>query len=312
MKKTMLITGAAGFIGHFLVKEFCDDYNVICMIRPMGNTDRLKDYLDKVKIIQHNLSLPFNPLMVDDVDVILHAGGNPSSAISIDKPIQTAYENVLGTVHMLELARAKKVEHFVFYGAAESYGQLLGVSEPESSPYDCYSPYAASKASGSEFTAAYSRSYGIKASVINIANTFGERCQEDRFPIVAMKKILAGENVPFYSANGVGSGRRWFHAHDVALHTRFILDNQKEDFEKWNSSGREFMSNLVFANQLAKVMQKPLKWESRSLDPNSHAAKLYSNNIDPDKLYFNGYKEKYSFEERLSQMWEWYKMSISS
>lgn len=310
MKPTMLITGAAGFIGHFLVKEFCDDYNVIALVRPNGNIERLEEFKDKVKIVYKNivtidLDIDF---IEDDIDVILHAAGNPSSASSFGDRISVVYDNVLGTVNLLEYAKRKDVPRFVYYGAAESYGRLRNTAEPIGVPYDCYSPYAASKAAGEEFCSAYSKSYGIKISIVHIANTFGERCQHSRFPIVAMKNIMNNQPVQLVATDGHIGGRRWLHAHDVALHTRFILDTQTEDFEKWNSAGREYMSNLVFAVQLAKVMNKDLEYNIVSVHPNSHTAQLIFNSIEPDKLYFYGYEEKFTFEQRLSQMWEWYKM----
>lgn len=310
MKPTMLITGAAGFIGHFLVKEFCDDYDVIALVRPNGNIERLEEFKDKIKIVYKDIvTIDLDVDFIDDdIDIILHAAGNPSSASSFGNRTSVVYDNVLGTVNLLEYAKRKDVPRFVYYGAAESYGRLRNTAEPIGVPYDCYSPYAASKAAGEEFCSAYSKSFGIKISIVHIANTFGERCQHSRFPIVAMKNIMNNQPVQLVATDGHIGGRRWLHAHDVALHTRFILDTQTEDFEKWNSAGREYMSNLVFAVQLAKVMNKDLEYNIVSVHPNSHTAQLIFNSIDPDKLYFCGYEEKFTFEQRLSQMWEWYKM----
>jgi nucleoside-diphosphate-sugar epimerase len=313
MKPNMLITGAAGFIGHFLVKEFCDDYNVICLVKPHGNTDRLKEFSSKIKIVTKDIAtVDLNVDFIDeDIDVILHAAGNPSSASSFNNRIDVVHTNVLGTVNLLEYAKRKGVPRFVYYGAAESYGRLRDTAEPLGTPYDCYSPYAASKASGEEFCSAYSKSFGIKTSIIHIANTFGERCQKNRFPVVAMKQIMNNEPVHLVATDGHIGGRRWLHAHDVALHTRFILDNQQLEFEKWNSAGREYMSNLVFLVHLAKVMGKEFNYNIASVHPESHTAQLMFNNIDPDKLYFCGYKEKFTIGERLQQTYDWYTMNPS-
>lgn len=312
MKPTMLITGAAGFIGHNLVREFCNDYNVICLVRPNGNNDRLNDYASKIKIVEQDIiNLSSSVDIFDDIDVILHAAGNPSSASSFDDRIDVVYTNVLGTVNLLEYAKRKGVPRFVYYGAAESFGRLRDTAEPLGTPYDCYSPYAASKASGEEFCSAYSKSFGIKVSVVHIANTFGERCQKNRFPVVAMKQIMNNEPVQLVATDGHIGGRRWLHAHDVALHTRFILDNQQVQFEKWNSAGREYMSNLVFVVHLAKVMGKDFSYDIKSVHPESHTAQLIFNNIDPDKLYFCGYEDKFTLEERLKQTYEWYTMNPS-
>ena len=93
MKPTMLITGAAGFIGHHLVKEFVDDYNVICLVRPNGLVDRLKEFEDKIKIVYQNIvNIDLDVDFIDeDIDVILHAAGNPSSASSFGDRIGILY-----------------------------------------------------------------------------------------------------------------------------------------------------------------------------------------------------------------------------
>ena len=122
---------------------------------------------------------------------------------------------------------------------------------------------------------------------------------------------MNNQPVQLVATNGHIGGRRWFHAHDVALHTRFVINNQEEDFEKWNSAGREYMSNLVFVVQLAKVMGKEFQYNINAVHPHSHTAQLIFNNIDPDKLYFCGYEDTFTFDERLSQMVEWYKMNPS-
>ena len=314
--KKMLITGATGFIGHNLVEEFINDYKIICLVRPgTKNLERLYPWYDKITIIDHDIRNKINiekhSSLLLNIDVILHAAGNPSSASSLNDPTSVVHDNVVGTINLLELARETGVSKFVYYGAAESFGPNNFASKPfsEEAPYNSVSPYGASKASGAEFCISYSKSFGVPVSIINIANTFGERSQSNRLPVVVIRNILNHQTTKFTIQGGVVGGRNWFHAADLALHTRFILDNQKTTCEKWNSSGNWFRSNLVIALDIAKCMDADLDYELVEGDLTNHQTSMLFNSISPKKLYDSGYKDKFTYEERLKQTVEWYKMN---
>lgn len=314
--KKMLITGATGFIGHHLVEEFINDYQIICLVRPgTKNLERLYPWYDKITIIDHDIRNKINiekySTLLLNVDVVLHAGGNPSSASSLNDPTSVVHDNVVGTINMLEFARVAGVRNFVYYGAAESFGPSESINKPfsQDDPYNCISPYGASKASGAEFCAAYSKAYEVPVSIVNIANTFGERSQTNRLPVVIIRNILNHETTKFITHGGVIGARNWFHAADVALHTRFIIDNQKTYFEKWNSSGNACRDNLSLALDIAAIMGTNLSYELVEGDPDEHQTSMLINSISPKKLYERGYKDKFTFFERLIQTVNWYKMN---
>ena len=121
--KTALITGANGFIGHYLVEEFLKDHRVICVVRPgTTNMDRLKDFVGRVEIVEHDIKNPSTVL--PKADIILHAGANPSAADSISNPTASIMDNVLGTLNLLEHARHTGVDRFVYYSSGEVYGPV--------------------------------------------------------------------------------------------------------------------------------------------------------------------------------------------
>ncbi len=312
--KKMLITGATGFIGHHLVEEFIKDFHIICLIRPgTKNLERLYSWYDKITIIDHDIRNKINVekhTSLSNVDIVLHAGGNPSSAFSLNDPVTVVYDNVVGTINLLEFARAAGVSNFVYYGAAESFGPNKTFKTPfsEDDSYNSISPYGASKASGAEFCSAYSKFYEMTVSIINIANTFGERSQSNRLPVVIIKNILNKQTTKLVTHNGVVGGRNWFHAADVALHTRFILDNQKTKFEKWNSSGNFFRPNLSLALDIAEIMDSTFLYELVEGD-SKHQTSMLINSISSSKLYEYGYEDKISYTDRLIQTVNWYKMN---
>lgn len=306
--KTVLITGGAGFIGHFLVKKFIKDYKVICIIRP-GTTslNRLTECKDQITFIEHDIKLSCNHLydQLKDVSIILHAGANPSSESSIHDPVSVVLDNVVGTTHLLELARKLNLERFVYYSAAEVFGPITpGTDSSEDDRYNSNSPYSASKAGGEEMCLAYSNTFGVPISVIHITNTFGERCQANRYPVIALKKILNNEQIKIHigTDQSIG-GRRWFYAGDVADHTEFILHAQKTICEKWNSAGEIFINNLNFARIIADHLGKKLECEYIPIDRPGHD--LYFS-VSPNKLYNHGWVPALTTEQKLRNTVDWY------
>lgn len=302
--KTVLITGANGFIGHYLVEEFLKDHRVICVVRPGStNMERINHMLDRVTVLEHDIKNSCRHL--PPADIILHAGANPSSADSLSDPTASVMDNVLGTLNLLEHARHTGVEKFVYYSSAEVFGPIsIGQDSQPNDAYNSNSPYAAGKAAGEELCLAYANSFNVPASIIHINNTFGPRCQSNRLPVIIIRKLLNNETVDIHvGANNIIGGRRWFYAGDVASHTRFILNKQTARCEKWNSAGRKFINNLDFAQLIAQSMGKDLRYRSVPIDRPGHDLCF---SVDPGKLYDLGWSEPVSFEQRLAQTVNWY------
>ena len=307
--KTVLITGSTGFIGHFLVREYLKDHKVICLIRPgTTNMARLEDIKDQLTFIEHDLKQNYDSIIdqIKDVNIILHCGGNPSSQDSLNNPVAVVEDNVIGTVQLLEAARKLQLERFFFYGAGEVFGNIAkGTDSLETDPYNSISPYAASKAGAEELCVAYSHAFGIPVSITHIANTFGQRSQANRLPVIAIRKILNDEPLTIHvGSDGNIGGRRWFHAANVALHTRFIIENQKTLCEKWNSAGERYISNLEFAKMIASILGKKLQYNLEPITRQGHDP--YISNT-PSKIYAAGWAEPISMLDRLKETVEWYK-----
>ena len=304
----MLITGGAGFIGQFLVRKFVDSYKVICIVRDTTDLSRLADLKDRVIFVNHNIQDSYNSILehLKDVSIILHAGANPSSESSIKDPVSVVIDNVLGTTHLLELARKLSITRFVYYSAAEVFGPITpGSDSKEDDRYWSNSPYAASKAGGEELCLAYSNTFDIPVSVIHITNTFGERCQTNRYPVVAIRKILNNMSIDIHvGANNSIGGRKWFYAGDVADHTEFVLASQETKCEKWNSAGTRFISNLEFAEIIADQLGKELSINYIPIDRPGHD--LYFS-VTANKLYEQGFVSTLSTEDKLRRTVDWYK-----
>jgi dTDP-glucose 4,6-dehydratase len=260
--------------------------------------------INHVEIVEHDIKNPCVDLPA--VDIILHAGANPSAADSLNNPTASVMDNVLGTLNLLEYARNTGVERFVYYSSAEVFGPIpIGQDSQATDAYNSNSPYAASKAAGEELCVSYANSFGIAVSIIHINNTFGPRCQSNRLPVIIMRQLLAGQTINLHvGTDGVIGGRRWLYAGDVAGHTRFILQVQSILCEKWNSAGSRFIDNLEFAQKIARLMDLELLYKLVPIDRPGHDL-CYS--IDPSKLYDLGWQEPAAIDQRLAHTIQWYR-----
>lgn len=310
MKQKILVTGAAGFLGHFLVAEFIKDHDVVCLVRPKSkNLARLSQFSDKITFIEHDIREPYHNLRktLESVKIILHAAGNPSAESSVQNPIASVLDNTLGTAQILELAKQLDLRRFVYYSAGEIFGEVpIGVESGENDCYNSLTPYSASKAGGEELCVAYNKCFGVPVSILHVSNTFGEMCQTNRFPTIAIRKILRDELLTIHiNSDQSLSGRKWMHASNVAEHTRFVIENQNLSCEKWNSSGNYYITNLELAQLIAKILKKDLRCDFLPLNRQGHQNAIMS----ASKLYDAGYSEKISMIDKLTATVEWYKQN---
>jgi len=185
VKKTVLITGGAGFIGSHLCELFlCKGYKVICVDNLItGKLSNIKHLLKDrdFSFIRHNVSEYID--IKKPVHYILHFA-SPASPIDYLKfPIQTLKVGSLGTHNALGLAKAKKAR-FLLASTSEVYGDPLINPQPESywgnvNPIGPRGVYDESKRFAEAITMAYHRYHNIDTRIVRIFNTYGERMREE-------------------------------------------------------------------------------------------------------------------------------------
>lgn len=184
MRKTVLITGGAGFIGSHLCELFLGkDYKVICLDNLItGKLSNISGLLKNknFKFIKHNVSEYIN--IKKEVRCVLHFASPASPIDYLKYPIQTLKVGSLGTHNALGLAKAKKAK-FLLASTSETYGDPLVNPQPESywGNVNCIGPrgvYDEAKRFAEAITMAYYRIHKIDTKIVRIFNTYGERMRE--------------------------------------------------------------------------------------------------------------------------------------
>jgi dTDP-glucose 4,6-dehydratase len=308
---TVLITGARGFVGHALVQQILDNtnWNIICVNRnslPQKH-DRLAHlHSSRITYITHNIQEPMPN--VGAVDYVLHAGGNPSAADCLANPHSAIQDNIVGTANLLDWARTQPIKRFVLFSTAEVFGPGQGQDFTSTDRFNSNNPYAASKASAEELCSAYQVSYGVPCYAVRLINTFGARCQPQRFPVLAIRKMLQDSpDFKLHTINGQISSRRWFHIDDMASQVLFLLQlkNYRPELSmgRFNLAGPKEINNLELLQMISDATGKLFNYELVPSDRSGHDITLP---ISPDLIYQLGWQDSYTIEERMQQTVKWY------
>ena len=295
MKRSIIITGGAGFIGSHVVRLFVNkypDYRIICVdkLTYAGNLENLKDLEDKpnykfVKLDICDFDAVLALIKEENVDGIIHLAAESHVDRSIKDPFTFAKTNVLGTLSLLQAARLswepKGYDGCRFYHIStdEVYGALEmthpeGVKPPfstrasgehhlaygekfftEDMKYMPHSPYSAAKASSDHFVRAFHDTYGMPVVVTNCSNNYGPYQFPEKLIPLFINNIRHRKPLPVY---GKGENvRDWLYVEDHARAIDLIFHEGK-DGETYNIGGFNEWKNIDVIRLLISTVDRQL------------------------------------------------------
>ena len=325
MKKTILITGGAGFIGSHVVRLFVNkypEYRIVNLdaLTYAGNLENLKDIeaapnytfvkADIVDADQMNkVFAEYRP------DGVIHLAAESHVDRSITDPLAFVRTNVIGTVNLLMAARELWKDNmdgkrFYHVSTDEVYGSLgeTGLFT-ETTPYDPNSPYSASKASSDHFVRAYGETYGLPYVLTNCSNNYGPNHFPEKLIPLFINNIITKKALPVY-----GDGkytRDWLYVIDHARAIDLVFHEGK-NHETYNIGGFNEWQNIDLIKVLCGIMDRKLN------RPEGESAKLITYvkdrpghdlryAIDASKINKElGWSPSVTFEQGLEKTIDWY------
>ena len=325
MSKKILITGGAGFIGSHVVRLFVNQYPQYQIVNfdaltYAGNLENLRDIesAPNYHFFKGDITVPqeieaaFQQFGITDV---IHLAAESHVDRSIHSPIDFVLTNVVGTVHLLNVAKqfwASDLENHLFYHVStdEVYGTLgeTGLFT-EQTPYDPRSPYSASKASSDHFVRAYHETYHLRTLVSNCSNNYGPFHFPEKLIPLMIRNILHQQPLPVYG-DGLYT-RDWLFVKDHARGIDTVFHKGVVG-ETYNIGGFNEWKNINIVHLVCGIMDEKLgreKGTSQQLirfvkDRPGHDRRYA---IDATKINRElGWKPSVTFEEGIVETIDWY------
>ncbi len=260
-RRTIIITGGAGFIGSHVVRLFVTkypEYQIINLdaLTYAGNLENLKDIEDAPNYVFEKVNILDVPELERvfssyPPDGVIHLAAESHVDRSIASPLDFVYTNVVGTVNLLNAAKKQwsenaqpstlnaqrstpnaprstsNAQRFYHVSTDEVYGALGDTGLfTETTPYDPNSPYSASKAASDHFVRAYGETYHLPIVVSNCSNNYGPYHFPEKLIPLFINNIINNKPLPVYG-DGLYT-RDWLFVKDHAVAIDLVFHKAKE------------------------------------------------------------------------------------
>ena len=327
-----LVTGAAGFIGFFVVQRLCEQGHQVIGI------DNLNDYYDvnlkhaRLAELADIKAFTFVELDLADregmaelfkkeqFNRVIHLAAQAGVRYSIDNPMAYADSNLVGHLAVLEGCRHNKVEHLVYASSSSVYGLNAKVPFSTSDSVDHpISLYAATKKSNELMSHTYSHLYGVPTTGLRFFTVYGPWGRPDMALFKFTKKIVEGDEIDVYNN---GDMRRDFtYIDDIVEGIIRIQDVIPQPNADWQvESGNAATSsapyrvfnigngNPVKLTEFIESLETSLGVEAKQNLMPMQPGDVYQTYAEVEDLFTaTGYKPKMSVKQGVQNFVDWYK-----
>lgn len=271
MSKALLITGGAGFIGSNFIQYYQRKYPQQQIINVdkltyAGSLDNLAEVENKENYHfihgdiadAQTVTAIFNQY---DIEGVIHFAAESHVDRSIDDASPFIDTNVVGTLNLLQAARADWEEkgelhkrRFHQISTDEVYGSLGESGKfTEETPYDPRNPYSASKAGANFLVKSFGYTYGMNVIISSCSNNYGPRQHEEKLLPTIIHHALANEPIPIY---GDGKNiRDWLYVEDHCKAIDMVY-HQGKTMEIYNVGGDNEQENKTITNLICQVLDE--------------------------------------------------------
>lgn len=317
-QSTVLVTGAAGFIGSHLVERllgqgrrvvgldnFCDFYDPAAKRRNVAGFEGYRDF----ELVEGDLR---DRGAVNRVferhrpGCVVHLAAMAGVRPSIERPGYYTEVNIDGTVNVLDAAVAAKTERFIFGSSSSVYGNNSKVPFSEEDPVnEPISPYAATKRAGELICHTYSHLYGMPIVCLRFFTVFGPRQRPDLAISKFLRLIDQGQPIPVFG-DGTTS-RDYTYVDDIVAGVVAAME-RVERYRIYNLGGNHPVSLSGLIETIERVTGRKAQIQRLPMQPGDVERTWADLSRSEAEL---GYKPTTSLEEGIAKQWQWYQEAVS-
>ncbi|MDM8520182.1 NAD-dependent epimerase/dehydratase family protein [Anaerolineales bacterium HSG6] len=314
---TILVTGAAGFIGSNLTETLLnqgktvvgiDDFNAY--YNPAYKRSNVSSFKDHPNLSFYELDIRGETgieklFATHKPTAIAHLGAYGGVRYSIGRAKLYTDVNVVGTINLLEAAREHGSENFVFASTSSTYGKTEQLPFIETDPCNQpLAPYPASKKAGEMFGYTYNNLHLMNFTAVRFFSVYGPRGRPDMMPFMVMDRIVKGEEITLFDAGQMK--RDWTYVADIVSGVIAALERPL-GYEIINLGRGEPILMADFVESIEKLVGKKAVLST----PPAPASepKITFANIDKARDLLD-YNPQTAVEDGLAKMWDWYQAVV--
>jgi NAD dependent epimerase/dehydratase len=316
-KKSVLVTGAGGFIGSHLTEHLVElGANVKAFVRynsrnNWGLLELLpKEKLDEIEVIMGDLKdADAVRHAAKNVDIIFHLGSLIAIPYSYIHPRETIETNILGALNVLMAAEENNIEKIIHTSTSEVYGTARYVPIDENHPLQGQSPYSASKIGADKIAESFYRSFDVPVAIIRPFNTFGPRQSARAVIPTIITQALTREKIFLGSLHPT---RDYTYVNDVVEAFIKVAESHKSIGEVINIGSNFEISIGDLINKIISLMGKNAEIitdPARVRPQDSEVERLWCDNSKARRLL--GWTPTTSLDEGLKKTIDWISDNIN-
>lgn len=315
-KKTILVTGSAGFIGFHVTKKLLETGNKVIGIDSLNNYYEPKLKKDRNKILLESKNYKFYKLNLKNekelkkiftenkIDKICHLAAQAGVRYSLENPLAYEESNLKGFINIIECARHFKVKDFIYASSSSVYGKnkmdKKGFKESDEVNQPI-SLYAATKKANELIAYNYHHLFGINCTGLRFFTVYGPYGRPDMAIYIFTKNILAGKSIDVYNHGKMF--RDFTYVGDIV--DGIIKSLEKSyPYEIFNLGDSDTIELKYLITNIEQNLKQKAKINFKPIQPGD-VEKTFANISKAKKML--GFNPKTKIEEGVKNFIEWYK-----
>jgi nucleoside-diphosphate-sugar epimerase len=324
--KTVLVTGANGFIPSYIIYVLVELNKTKCLYNPLTiialvrNKEKAEKKFSllvaerRIELLVADVSTPV--FIAQKVDVIIHAASQASPKYYGADPVGTLKANTLGTANMLDIAHNNGTEKFLYISSGEVYGVLDGSMPVITETYtgnvditDVRSCYAESKRMGENMCVCWSHQYNFHVNMLRLSHTYGPGVELDDGRVFGdfARNILNNEDIVLTSDGKVRRNFVYITDMIAALFRVLIMGKNRQAYNVAANTETEIFELAQILCSLYPEKHLSVRFAENATSAGYIRSRSIGAGLCADKLKKLGWKQKLNVHDGFHRMIESYR-----